>query len=164
MDADRSMNRLESLKAGAVGALTATTFCELERVVNQLLSARIDLINALPLVADPWPIAPAIAALTGFLVAVTYRYAVRNDGDIHLKSGIVMAFGLVRGLAQSETALRLGQFSWLEAIALGESLLLVAVVVALLDWSMAHQWIAALDGASKREGESKRNMTGREEV
>ncbi|NJN88715.1 MAG: hypothetical protein HC881_23575, partial [Leptolyngbyaceae cyanobacterium SL_7_1] len=42
----------------------------------------------------------AIALATGFLFGVSYRYIVRQDENSHLKSGAILAFGIIRGLAQ----------------------------------------------------------------
>lgn len=74
-----------------------------------------------------------IAAIAGFLFGVTYRYIVRQDSNAHLRDGAVLAFGLVRGLAQVDLGLTLGLSLITLAIFSGESLLLFALVRLGLD-------------------------------
>jgi hypothetical protein len=76
----------------------------------------------------------AIAAMSGFLFAVTYRYIIRNDDNSHLKDGAVLAFGIVRCLALWE-----GNSHWQEefyslTILSGESIFGFALVRFCLDW------------------------------
>jgi hypothetical protein len=70
------------------------------------------------------------------LFGVTYRYIIRTDVNSHLKSGAVLAFGLVRGFAQVEVGLSLQ--GTLEALALlaTESIVMFAIARLLLDWSL----------------------------
>ncbi|WP_448562681.1 hypothetical protein [Trichothermofontia sp.] len=121
--------RLESFKVGLLAAVVALlSFGLLDRGVRLL-----------PLPTAPWAIAPgmlpigieaAIVFLSGFLFGVTYRYGVRRDRNPHLKAGVVLAFGLVRGLAQLEVGVRatalLPHLGWWVL----ESLVLFAIVGA----------------------------------
>jgi hypothetical protein len=83
----------------------------------------------------------AIAALSGFLFGVTCRYAIRQDENPHLSSGVVLAFGLVRGLAQvNGQDLSLSIFP-LVVFAVLESILLFAVAYAGLSMAMRIGWV-----------------------
>lgn len=92
-----------------------------------------------------------ITLLSGFLFGVTYRYIIRQDTNSHLKSGAVMAFGLVRGLAQVEMELNQGISSldrvqlWQLSLLVPENIGLFAGTVLLLDWAMGQGWIKAMD-------------------
>jgi ammonia channel protein AmtB len=79
----------------------------------------------------------AIASISGFLFAVTYRYIVRDDQNPHLKSGAVSAFGLVRGLAQIQEPLD----SIVNIMAIAESLILFNVIRYGLEflWQRIHR-------------------------
>jgi hypothetical protein len=83
----------------------------------------------------------AIAAMSGFLFAVTYRYIIRNDDNSHLKDGAVLAFGIVRCLALWE-----GNSHWQEefyslTILSGESIFGFALVRFCLDWLIFKGWL-----------------------
>ena len=129
--------RIESLKAGLLGAIA----CGITAILLSLLVGTIwpelypsNLQSSLSLGPLPWQtLGWAIATLTGFLFAVTYRYIIRQDPSSHLRSGAVLAFGLVRGLAQVETAWLLESEVVLILWMLGESLLLVAIARVVLD-------------------------------
>ncbi len=133
--------RLESLKIGLLAACAALlSFGLLERGIGWLpLPTAI-----LPLTRGliPLGLAAAIVGLSGFLFGVTYRYVVRRDRNPHLKSGVVLAFGLVRGLAQLEVGVR-----WAELLPrLGglviESLILFAIVGAIVDVALTQGKVA----------------------
>lgn len=140
----RLAERVESVKAGLVSAGAAGgTFAIAELGLHQWAS---------PALAAQWAVLPthlmdgwgaaAIVLLSGFLFGATYRYAVRRDTNSHLKSGAVMAFGLVRGLAQMDVGLR----SQLPIWALGwmglESVMLFAVAALALEWAFRQGWVA----------------------
>lgn len=136
--------RLESLKAGIIGGGAALVL-----VGSTLL--------IYPWVAAQWPdqwagltqmavlpaagISGAIATLAGFLFGVTYRYVIRQDPNPHLKSGAVLAFGLVRGLAQVDAGLRLGDSAAVVLVLLVESLLLFAIARLALDGAIQAGWV-----------------------
>lgn len=134
--------RLESLKAGCFGVLSATIAFSTIFLLNQFLvlhgSEFAPLRSQSPLTTAA---SGAIAMLSGFLFAVTYRYIIRHDRNPHLRSGAVLAFGLVRGLAQLEAELQ-SQIALLPAvILLGESVALFAIARVVLDWAIEQNWI-----------------------
>lgn len=141
-----SADRLESLKAGVLGAIAAgvvqvittlahrfTAFHQIEDWVNLPNS----LTNQAGLVRL------GIALLTGFLFGITYRYIVRQDPNPQIKTGAVIAFALVRGLAQVDVEVPLQNFLLLVGIRIPESLLMFAAAYLLLDWCMKQGWIRA---------------------
>lgn len=124
--------RIESLKAGGVAALTGT-----------VLSALF-----IPLHPDSWSsntyiLRIAVATVSAFLFGVTYRYIVRTDANPHLRSGAVGAFALTRSLGQLEGIAP-------ESMAISESLALVLPIAEsfglfigirlILDWGLKQQW------------------------
>ncbi|KOP23506.1 hypothetical protein AMR41_25370 [Hapalosiphon sp. MRB220] len=95
--------RLESLKAGILAALCLLSAFLITSLINNLVltqyfpelcSLAVELFNLQFLLSG------AIASFSGLLFGVTYRYIIRLDQNPHLKAGGVLAFGLVRGLAQ----------------------------------------------------------------
>ncbi len=144
--------RIESIKAGLLGAIA----CLLTAILLSLLEAQLlpelnsfngkaslaSLISPLPWQSLGW----AIASLTGFLFAVTYRYVIREDPSSHLRSGAVLAFGLVRGMAQVDTAWLLRGDGLLLLVMLGESLALVAIARIVLDFGLAQGWLQPFKG------------------
>lgn len=136
--------RIESLKAGVVGAGAAG-------LVFGMTSLGKTGLLAFPVVALAgwqhqteqwdWLVRGGIVILAGFLFAITYRYIIRQDHNPHLKSGAVLAFGLVRGLAQVEgqalTQRALVPALWM----LAESLLVFAIARLVLDWALSRGWL-----------------------
>jgi hypothetical protein len=91
--------RLESVKAGSIAALSASG---LDSLVT-LAASRLP-IGLFPL--DRLAVAHVvITGFSGFLFGVTYRYVVRTDRNVHLGQGAILAFGLVRGLSILEPRL-----------------------------------------------------------
>lgn len=132
--------RIESLKAGLLAGLTVlSAFC-LASVANSILGGQpeIDLLVSLA-------IRSAIALLSGFLFGVTYRYAIRDDRNPHLKSGVVFAFGLVRGLAQVDGALDGEKAPLFVAVWAIESVLFFAMASGVLDWAIDRRWVQPLN-------------------
>lgn len=142
--------RIESLKAGLLGAIA----CGITAILLSLLAGLVwpelypsSLPPSLGLGPLPWQtLGWAIAILTGFLFAVTYRYVIRQDPSSHLRSGAVLAFGLVRGLAQVETAWLLEGDVPLILWMLGESLLLVAIARVVLDLAFKQGLLKTFQG------------------
>ena len=137
-------DRLESLKSGLFGAATLGLAVNLANTGNFWLAAQDTRLTEL--LPDPnpiyWLIRSAIALLSGFLFGVTYRYIVRADNrNPHLRSGAVLAFGLVRGLAQIEIALTSPELLAIAGVGAIESLLLFAAARLVLDWAIDRQWI-----------------------
>lgn len=119
--------RLESLKIGLLAASVALlSFLGLDRAVWLLPLPTVTGVRAQALL--PIAIEAAIVLLSGFLFGVTYRYVVRHDRNPHLKSGVVLAFGLVRGLGQLEVGIRLADGWLLLGWFVIESLILFAIV------------------------------------
>lgn len=136
--------RLASLKAAAVGGL-GTTMTTIGLVVGYGLQAH----GGWPSLGQPWGLAElallvnlATAALSGALFAVTYRYAVRQDSNPQLKAGVVLAFTLVRGLAQVDAASAIAQRFWPFLAACGQSLAMFAVAALLLEIATRRGWLA----------------------
>jgi len=136
--------RLESVKAGLLGAVTGSLVFGAAMLTNRwllapcfkplaLLQMDVDTVAVL--------ISGAIAALSGFLFGVAYRYIIRQDQNPHLKAGAVLAFGLVRGLAIADGKFR-EPSALLPLLVLGtESMLLFAGARVLLDWALLSGWI-----------------------
>lgn len=136
--------RWESLKAGIVGAIAAGLLFGLLTLLETKLLIT-DLAVSPSESGRPWEIpfliSLAIATLAGFLFAVTYRYVIRQDQNSHLGSGAVMAFGLVRGLAQVDVGAQ-AQFSPLTLVMMVlDSVLLFAGLRLVLDWAIAQGWL-----------------------
>ncbi len=142
--------RLESTKAALVGGLGALGVTVGVLGVNRVLQAGI------PISRTPWSwagwgdwglgmwlgaIGCAIAALSGALFALTYRYAVRRDGNPQLKGGVILAFTLVRSLAQVDAASALSQRLWPFAWAIAYSLLLFGTTALLLELGCTQGWL-----------------------
>lgn len=143
MTANRSITplaeRIESLKAGAISALSGLV------AYSSLTLANLWLMH-FQQGEVIWPgtlvgVSSAIALLSGFLFGVTYRYIIRADQNPHLKSGAVLAFGLVRGLAQVEGAPHLWQFPWMAGLQVTESIGLFIAARLILDWAMQRGWL-----------------------
>ncbi|BAU63579.1 hypothetical protein STA3757_09450 [Stanieria sp. NIES-3757] len=83
----------------------------------------------------------AIAAISGFLFGVTYRYIIRGDNNFHLKDGSVLAFGIVRGLALWEGMGIISGQLWLVGLLFGESLFCFALTRFFLDFALERKII-----------------------
>ncbi|BDM78779.1 hypothetical protein [Acaryochloris marina] len=95
--------RVESLKAGGLSASGAILVFMILLVINEWLAQWPIAVSKLP---ESWiSLSGSLAsvAISGLLFGVTYRYAIRQDTNPQLKSGVVLAFSLVRGLAQVDT-------------------------------------------------------------
>lgn len=138
--------RWQSLKAGGLGAIAAmlafVIILQLHRVAT---TSSITWVDWLFWTADAGIlISGAIAAVSGFLFAVTYRYIIRQDQNPHLKSGAVGAFGLVRGLALVQTCWQ-HTSPLLLAVLVLESFLLFGSVRLVLDRALAQRWVLPFD-------------------
>ncbi|MFN5514910.1 MAG: hypothetical protein ACK5CA_09225 [Cyanobacteriota bacterium] len=124
--------RLESLKAGALGALVLG--------LTAGLSLTLQGVFRFPAEAPTlWSAAGFL--LSGFLFGVTYRYIVRGDGNPHLRDGAVLAFALVRsaGYLQALTdPVQSGAFlAWICL----ESVLSFGAARSLLDLALNRRWL-----------------------
>lgn len=143
--------RVESLKAGSLAGLLAALFFggtlvgnpALLRWLMPLLGKSMNALEIAPVTPPDFRLLASwtIAAFSGFLFGVTYRYILRKDQNPHLKSGAILAFGLVRGLAQIDSVL-VDQQSLLPCAILGlESILLFMVARLGLDSALQQGWI-----------------------
>ena len=99
--------RLESLKAGVIGSISLGLAFLSTSLINVLwLNKYFQLVNynTVDIVNLQVLLSGIIVGFSGFLFGVTYRYIVRVDTNPHLKTGGILAFGLVRGLTQIEVA------------------------------------------------------------
>jgi hypothetical protein len=96
---DLASERLESVKAGTIAALSASGFDSLVTLVASRLPIGLFPLDRLAVVHV------VITGFSGFLFGVTYRYVVRTDRNVHLGQGAILAFGLVRGLSVLEPRL-----------------------------------------------------------
>ena len=135
--------RIESLKAGILAGLSLVLAYGITMVGNSLvLVAQVEALAPLQITTVVnLLVKVAIAFLSGFLFGVTYRYVVRDDKNPHLKSGAVLAFGLVRGLAPVEVEQNLTDSFWVLSVLGVESILCFAIARLTLDWAMHHKWV-----------------------
>jgi hypothetical protein len=132
-------DRWESLKAAAVAAIaTGATEAGFTWLSQGWSVIRV---VALPNGWPEWLLSIAIAVVSGALFGLTYRYALRQDQNPHLKSGVVVAFGLVRALAQIELGLQYDLPLLALAFLAGSSLLLFQVASTILDAAIAQAWV-----------------------
>ncbi|MGV2827418.1 hypothetical protein [Myxosarcina sp. GI1(2024)] len=131
---DLAAERIESLKAGIVGA-SCLPIAEISVILLRVtFSTKTQLLELNLLIKI------AIASFSGFLFGVTYRYIIRNDRNTHLKDGAVLAFGLVRGLALAEEKLMLVEI-WLGALSIFQSLVSFTLARLVLDLAIARKLI-----------------------
>ncbi|MDA0265792.1 MAG: hypothetical protein O2890_01455 [Cyanobacteria bacterium] len=136
--------RWESLKAAILGGVVAATVAIAILLGRALLIPRDAPLAGLEL-TGLWGqmtlINGAIAAFSGALFALTYRYGVRQDTNPQLKGGVVLAFTLVRGLALVDVGAAIAHHYWPFFAASLESLLLFGITGLLLDLSLVKGWI-----------------------
>jgi hypothetical protein len=145
--------KIESVKAGTIAALCLLVVFAIASWGNHWLLAQASAsLVSLPLVnLSQVKVALASAAgvaISGFLFGMTYRYVIRDDRNPHLKSGAVLAFGLVRAIPQVEPAISqlIGHIPnlaeiWPFALIGLESLILFAAARIVLDWAIARKWV-----------------------
>jgi len=143
--------RIESLKAGLVGAIALSSgflfIVSIHYLWQYTPLASTGFVPVYGFGVDGI-VSGAIAFISGFLFGITYRYIIRTDDNPHLKSGAVGAFGLVRGLAQADVGLFLHVNRWMLALLLGESVLMVAIAQLILDWCLQKTWVQPFGAAS----------------
>ncbi|MBW4489729.1 MAG: hypothetical protein KME12_18255 [Trichocoleus desertorum ATA4-8-CV12] len=136
--------RIESLKAGTLAALSVcVAFAAIALVNSQVLAIQFASFASLQIVSIDANLlmSGAIAILAGFLFGVTYRYVIREDQNPHLKSGAVLAFGLVRGLAQVDVGFSLQGTLWPFGLLAIESVCLFAIARFTLDFAIQQRWV-----------------------
>ncbi|GET43024.1 hypothetical protein [Microseira wollei] len=138
--------RIESLKAGILAAFCLLVADGMATLFHQVvLVKQLDLLASLALTTSFSLLASlAIACISGFVFGITYRYAIRSDDNSHLGDGAVLAFGLVRGLAQLQAGLNYPALLWSSAVLALESLVLFAIARYILDWAIANTWLKPL--------------------
>ncbi|MEO1181134.1 MAG: hypothetical protein AAFX51_09855 [Cyanobacteria bacterium J06636_28] len=139
------VERLESLKAAALGGTCAgavsLSFLTANHFIAQgTIASFIGL--SLSLAQLTLLVSLAIAVLSGALFALTYRYAVRQDENPQLKVGVVLAFTLVRGLAQVDAGSAIAQNFWPFLRACGESFLIFGLGAIVLTLATQRGWVA----------------------
>lgn len=133
--------RIESVKAGLIGAVAFTLAALVLLVVQGLVSDLILKLNTnFGVISWISAIELAIGAVSGFLFGVTYRYIIRSDRNSHLQDGAVLAFGLVRGLALVERNLVLSELLSLAGLVL-QSIVCFAIARLILDLAIARKLI-----------------------
>jgi hypothetical protein len=151
------VERIESVKAGSLSGITAgisyVSIAMIVRVASPVANRLVLPEYSRSLIS--LGLEAAISIVTGFLFGVTYRYIVRTDRNDHLNSGAVLAFGLVRGLAQIDVSnFELTQI-WLNGLIVGKSILLFSIARYLLDLALTAGWILPFSqqiDASRHEG------------
>ena len=136
--------RIESLKAGTLAALSVcVAFAAIALVNSQVLATQFASFASLQIVSIDANLlmSGAIAILAGFLFGFTYRYVIREDHNPHLKSGAVLAFGLVRGLAQVDVGFSLQGTLWPFGLLAIESVCLFAIARFTLDFAIQQNWV-----------------------
>lgn len=129
--------RVESLKAGMLAAgVGAIAFLLTTSMNRWVLPVQFELMYDVS-----WLVSGAIAIFSGFLFGVTYRYVIRTDSNSHLKSGAILAFGLVRGLAQVDVELKNLDSFWSCGILGLESIFLFAIAGITLDLAIRRRWV-----------------------
>jgi hypothetical protein len=133
--------RIESVKAGLIGAVAFTLAALVLLVVQGLVSDLLLKLNTnFGVISWISAIELAIGAVSGFLFGVTYRYIIRSDRNSHLQDGAVLAFGLVRGLALVERNLVLSELLFLAGLVL-QSIVCFAIARLILDFAIARKLI-----------------------
>ena len=129
------VERIESVKAGSLSGITAGIgYVSIAMLGTPILPEYARSSISLGLAA-------AISIVTGFLFGITYRYIIRTDRNDHLNSGAVLAFGLVRGLAQIDVSkFELSQI-WLDVSIVAESILLFSIARYVLDRALVAGWV-----------------------
>jgi hypothetical protein len=148
-----SAERVESLKAGSVAALSCLlAFGSIALVNTLILGQWWDSLAGLQVRAIDLNLGlrGLMALVGGFLFGVTYRYAIRRDTNPQLKSGVVLAFGLVRAFGQLDAGLSFeaGKMPGLQellpfAVVGVESVVLFAIAGLVLDWAIGRSLIKA---------------------
>ncbi|WP_347566464.1 hypothetical protein [Scytonema sp. UIC 10036] len=144
LDPQLMAERIESLKAGLLGCLCLAIAFFITTLVNSLLLTKyFNILSTLSLNTQDlrWLISAGIAAFCGLLFGVTYRYIIRSDKNFQLKSGGVLAFGLVRGLTQLDIGLSCSS-SVVPFIIMGiESILWFGLAAFAIDTAFHFGWI-----------------------
>jgi hypothetical protein len=137
--------RLESLKAGSIAGVMALIAEGFFQSLQVYVWPKLEAIEIAEFIFAPtfWEDL-TIAGLSGFLFGATCRYAIRQDNNPHLSSGVILAFGLVRGLAQVRLDEVTLQDVSLVLFAIMESIGLFAIAYIGLSVSIRKGWVKSL--------------------
>ncbi len=143
------VERVESVKAGVFSALSVAIAFTVLAVVNRFIVAiGFEPLAGLQISLTSGLLSGAMAIIAGSLFGITYRYIIRQDQNSHLKSGAVLAFGLVRGLAQIDVGIASRGVLLPFVVLAIESVLLFAIARIILDWTMTQGWLRPFRGMS----------------
>lgn len=155
LDTSLIAERLESLKAAIIGGLSLTACLTIGNLINGLILIKYFpqlSILTLTTFSRQFLLSAAITGFSGLLFGVTYRYIIRSDKNSQLKAGGIMAFGLVRGLAQVDVGLIATNCrdtaccvpTFLPFAILGaESIIYFAIAGFLVDLAIKLKWVKA---------------------
>jgi hypothetical protein len=148
-DINLMAERLESAKAGIIGGLCVSFAFLVSCIINNfVLSQYFEILKYLSIktVNLHLLLSLGVTTFSGLLFGVTYRYIIRSDKNPQLKAGGIMAFGLVRGLAQIDIGIKeVGLI--LPFVVLGlESILYFALAAFVIDVAIKKGLIKAFDG------------------
>jgi len=130
-----TIERIKSVKAGSLGGITTGISYSLMLTIDRFL------LHEYSRAFVSLGLEVSIAVVSGFLFGVTYRYIIRTDRNDHLNSGAVLAFGLVRGLAQVNVdEFDLSQV-WMDSLIVAKSVVMFAIARYILDRALAKSWI-----------------------
>ncbi|MEO1430523.1 MAG: hypothetical protein AAFV71_15955 [Cyanobacteria bacterium J06633_8] len=147
---DLMAERLESLKAGIVSAVSFSLVFILASIFNQFLLKEYFkqlYTNSIITFNWHWLISAGIAGFSGFLFGATYRYIIREDKNPHLKEGSVFAFGLARGLAQVDMGLNFSDSVFPLTVLASESITGFAIAAFSLDCAIKFGWVKPFIGS-----------------
>ncbi|TVQ05873.1 MAG: hypothetical protein EA368_18405 [Leptolyngbya sp. DLM2.Bin27] len=139
-DEDRVQSLKTAVLSGTAAGMVAAVLLLAHRVPALGWKAALTSIS-LGLSGSTFWISAVIAGLSGGLFGITYRYAVRQDDNSQLKTGVVLAFSLVRGLALVNVAAAVSLRGWPFAVAIAESLLIFATAATSLELARQQNWI-----------------------
>lgn len=139
-DEDRVQSLKTAVLAGTAAGMVAAVLLLAHRVPSLGWRTALTSITS-GLSGSTFWVSALIAGLSGGLFGITYRYAVRQDDNFQLKTGVVLAFSLVRGLALVNVAAAVSLRGWPFAAAIAESLLIFATAAASLEFARQQKWI-----------------------
>jgi hypothetical protein len=129
------LERIESVKAGSLGGITAGIVYGLTIALDRTILPEFSK-SLLSLGLEV-----SVAIVCGFLFGVTYRYIIRTDRNNHLNDGAVLAFGLVRGLAQVDVSEFALSQVWLDGLIVGKSVVMFAIARYAIDYALNASWV-----------------------
>jgi Na+-transporting NADH:ubiquinone oxidoreductase subunit NqrE len=138
-------DRIESLKAASITGATAGFVAAMILGIRRTLALGFEeALHSLGagLGGQTFLFSIAIAVLSGSLFGITYRYAIRQDENFQIQSGVVFAFALVRGLALVNVAAALSLRGWPFLTGILESVVIFAAAGAALELGFRLKWVA----------------------